>query len=50
MKHKILEYDPLLKKYEKDFDYRKRCLQKKKKEILSKGEKLKDFANGHLFF
>ncbi len=50
MKHKIIEYDPLLKKYEKDFDYRKRCLQKKKKEILSKGEKLKDFANGHLFF
>ena len=50
MKHKIMEYDSLLKKYEKDFDYRVRCLRAKKKELLPRGEKLKDFANGHLYF
>jgi hypothetical protein len=26
MKHKIMEFDPLLKHFEKDLDYRKKCL------------------------
>ena len=50
MKHKIMEFDPLLKLYEKDFDYRVRCFRNKKKQLLSQGGKLKDFANGHLFY
>ncbi len=50
MKHKIMEFDPLLKHFEKDLDYRKRCFRAKKKELLPQGGKLKDFANGHLFY
>ena len=50
MKHKIIEYDPQLKKYEKDLDLRVKNLRAKKKELLPQGGKLKDFANGHLFY
>ena len=50
MQHKILEFDPMLKPYEKDFDLRVRNLRKKKKELLGDGKKLKDFANGYLYF
>ena len=50
MKHKIIELDPVLKHFEKDLDYRKRCLRAKKKELLPQGEKLIDFANGYLFY
>ena len=34
MKHKILEYDPSLKAYEKEFDLRMERYEKKKKELL----------------
>ncbi len=50
MKYKILEIDPLLKKYENDIVIRMDNLKTKKKLLLQKGQKLKDFANGHHFF
>ena len=50
MKYKILEIDPLLKKYENDINIRMDNLKAKKKQLLKPGEKLKDFANGHHYF
>ncbi len=50
MKHRIFQYDPLLKRYESDFDLRMRNFRNKKKELLQDGQTLSDFANGHLFF
>ena len=50
MKYKILEIDPLLKKYENDINIRMDNLKTKKKLLLKPGQKLKDFANGHHFF
>ncbi len=50
MKHKILTLDPYLKPYEKDFDLRMRNYRRTKKRLLAPGQKLVDFANGHLFF
>ena len=50
MKHKILDLDPILKYYESDFDLRMRNYRAAKKKLLGPGQKLKDFANGHLFF
>ena len=50
MKHTIFRYDPLLKRYEKDFDLRKENLEKKKKELLANHQSLRDFASGHLYF
>ena len=50
MKHKIFEYDPLLKMYEKDFDLRLKNYKNKKNALLSQGQTLKDFASGHLYF
>ena len=50
MKHKILELNPQLAPYEADFDLRKENLQRTKKALLQKGQKLSDFANGHLYF
>ena len=35
MKHKIFEYDPLLKQYEADFDLRAYNFKRKKKELLT---------------
>jgi len=50
MNHKIFEYDPSLKPYEKDFDLRVERYQKKLKELLKKGQTLADFANGSAYF
>ncbi len=50
MKHKILDLDPSLRYFEKDFDLRMRNYRKTKKKLLASGQKLADFANGHLFF
>ena len=50
MKHKILQYDPYLKPYEKDFDLRAERLKKKLQELLSQGQSLWDFANGYEYF
>ena len=50
MKHQIFEYDPLLKMYEKDFDLRLKNYKNKKKQLLSQGQTLKEFASGHLYF
>ena len=50
MKHKILELNPQLAPFEADLDLRKENLRKTKKALLQKGQKLKDFANGYLFF
>ena len=50
MKHKILRIDPMLKPFEKDFDLRMQNYIRKKEELLSPGQTLTDFANGHLFF
>ena len=50
MKYKILEIDSLLKKYESDLNLRMENYKIKKKLLLKPGQKLIDFANGHLFF
>ncbi len=50
MQHKILKFDPYLTPYRKDFDLRMENYEKKKKEILSAGQRLSDFANGHSYF
>lgn len=49
-KYKILEIDPYLKPYEKFIDIRMKNYEIFKNRILKAGEKIKDFANGHLFF
>lgn len=50
MKHPIFRYDPLLKKYEKDFDLRYENFQRKKQELLKDCNTLAEFASGHLYF
>ena len=50
MKHKILQYDPYLKPYEKDFDLRAERLKNKLQELLPQGQSLWDFANGYEYF
>lgn len=50
MEHKIFKLDPQLKKYESDFDLRAKNYRRKKKELLSPGETLAEFANGYLFY
>ena len=50
MTHKIFEYDPSLRPFEKDFDLRMQRLRQKEKELVPKGKKLKDFANGSQYF
>ena len=50
MKHKILKIDPKLQEFERDFDLRMENYRRKKAELLSPGQSLSDFANGHLFF
>ena len=50
MHHKIFEYDPSLKPFEADFDLRMQRYKQKKKELLPKGVKLKEFANGYQYF
>jgi len=50
MKHKILEFDPSLAPYEKDFDLRAERFAKKKAELLKNAPTLSDFANGYLYY
>ena len=50
MKYKIMDYDNLLGKYEKDLDLRVNNYQKKEKEILKSSATLTDFANGYEYF
>ena len=50
MNHKIFEYDPSLRPFEADFDLRMQNYRQKKKELIPKGSKLKDFANGSQYF
>ncbi len=50
MKHKILKIDPQLKPFEKDLDLRAANYKRKLAELLSPGQTLSDFANGHLYF
>ena len=50
MKHKIIALDPILGYFEKDLDLRMRNFRAAKKRLLGPGQKLTDFANGHLYF
>ena len=50
MKHKILEYDPSLQPYARDFDLRMERYFGKKKALLPGGGSLSDFANGSAYF
>ena len=50
MKHKIFQYDPMLKPFEKDFDLRMENYRKKKEELLANRKTLAEFANGYLYF
>ena len=46
----IFEYDPSLCAFENDVNERMNRYKNKKKELLAKGQKLSDFANGHHYF
>ncbi len=48
--YKIFDIDPQLKQYETDLNQRMVNYKNKKKELLAPGQKLIDFANGHLFY
>lgn len=50
MGYRILDIDPYLAPYEKDIDLRMNSYKRKKKELLKKGQKLVDFANGYEYF
>ena len=50
MKYKIFDIDPQLKQYETDLNQRMENYKNKKKELLAPGQKLIDFANGHMFY
>ena len=50
MNYKIFKYDPYLLPYKKDIKLRMDNYFKKKKELLSEGETLLDFANAHEYF
>ncbi len=50
MKHKIFQYDPVLKAFEKDFDLRQERFAQKLAQLLPEGGSLRDFANGHEYF
>ena len=47
---KILEKNPQLMPFAEDLALRQENLRRTKKSILQKGQKLCDFANGHLYF
>ncbi|MBQ2948732.1 MAG: alpha amylase C-terminal domain-containing protein [Clostridia bacterium] len=49
-KLRILELDPSLGAFEGDLNARMERYKNKKKELLGKGKKLSDFANGHHHF
>ena len=50
MKYRLLEYDRKLAIYEKDIAQRMKRLETKKRQLLSKGQTLADFANGSAYF
>ncbi len=50
MAYKILDYDPMLRKYEKDIGLRMKNYRRKKRELTGSDGKLCDFANGHEYF
>ena len=50
MSYKIFEHDPLLKPYEEDINLRMNNYFRTKKAILTSGQSLSDFANGHEYF
>ncbi len=47
---RILKIDPYLLPYEDDINLRAWLFKEKKRELLARGERLSDFANGHNFF
>ena len=49
-KLRIFELDPNLNAFEGDLNDRVNRYKNKKKELLKKGQKLSDFANGHLYY
>lgn len=50
MTWKLLADQPELKPYENEIDERMRRLKTKTRTLLKRGQKLTDFANGHLYF
>ena len=50
MNYKIFDIDPLLLQFETDLNQRMENYKNKKNELLAPGQKLIDFANGHLFY
>ena len=50
MKYKILKTDRRLMPFEKDIALRMENYRRKKAELLTPGQNLSEFANGHLFF
>ena len=50
MHYRIFDHDPSLSAFEKDFDLRMENYHRKKAELLSPGQTLADFANGHNYF
>ena len=50
MSYKILRIDPILAHFESDINLRMENFRRKKKELLPKGVKLADFANGYQYF
>ena len=50
MKLKITEYDASLKPFQSDLELRMNNLKNTRKRLLKRGQKLKDFANGHKFY
>ena len=50
MNYKILKYDPYLMPFKKDIALRMENYHKKKEQLLSPGQTLADFANGHHYF
>jgi len=50
MYHKIFDFDPSLRAFERDFDLRMENFHRKKAELLQEGQTLADFANGYKYF
>ncbi len=50
MYHNIFAYDPSMQPFEGDFDLRAKKYIEQKKKLLSDGQTLADFANGHAYF
>lgn len=48
--YEILVIDPYLRPYEKDIDLRMKLYEKKKAELVKKGQTLVDFANGYIYY